>query len=138
MVCDLRQHPRGTLSRDLYYTRYVTPTASWNYLQRWLDECKSLLGAECGWVPTCGAVIVSFIFTSVIELVADLFIVVVRYHWAMQQDFRAHLQRIKERLDRARSVLHTLTPQSLGAYAVPDVVVNPDYMRHPLPNKNDV
>ena len=65
------------------------------------------------------------------------FYAVVRYKWAMQADFGEHFQRIKDHLDKARDVLRSITPESLGTYAIPDVKINPEYIRHHPPNKGD-
>jgi hypothetical protein len=65
-------------------------------------------------------------------------ILVVRYNWAMQADFGDHLHRIKIRLDNGRDILRSMTPQTLGTYAIPDVVVNPEYVQHHPPNKDDL
>ncbi|KAF8558511.1 hypothetical protein OG21DRAFT_1404996 [Imleria badia] len=62
----------------------------------------------------------------------------VRYNWAMQADFGDHLQRIKDRLDQGRAILRSITPQSLGTYAIPDGVVNPELIRHHPPDKDDL
>lgn len=67
----------------------------------------------------------------------DICIVVVRYNWVMQAEFGDHLQRIKDHLDKGKDIFHSITPESLGTYAVPDVVVNPEYIRHHPPNKGD-
>lgn len=64
--------------------------------------------------------------------------VVVRYHWVMQEEFGDHLQRIKDHLDKGRDAVHSITPQSLGTYAVPDVAINPEFMQYHPPNKGDL
>lgn len=56
----------------------------------------------------------------------------------MQAEFGDHLQRIKDRLDKGREILRSITPQSLSTYAVPDVVVNPEFMQHHSPNRGDL
>lgn len=56
----------------------------------------------------------------------------------MQADFGEHLQRIKDRLDEGRSILRSITAQSLGTYAIPDVVVNPELIQHHPPNNDDL
>lgn len=56
----------------------------------------------------------------------------------MQADFGDHLQRIKDRLDKGRDILQSITPRALGTYAIPDVVVNPEFLRHHPPNKDDL
>lgn len=75
---------------------------------------------------------------SPIQLPPNVHIVVVRYNWVMQADFGDHLRRIKEHLDNGRDVLHSITPQSVSTYAIPDIVVNPEYIRHHPPNKGDL
>ncbi|KAG6379179.1 hypothetical protein JVT61DRAFT_11621 [Boletus reticuloceps] len=61
----------------------------------------------------------------------------VRYNWAMQPDFGDHLQRIHDRLDAGRDILQSITAESLATYAIPDVVVNPELIRHHLSQKDD-
>lgn len=56
----------------------------------------------------------------------------------MQADFGDHLQRIKDHLDKGRDILRSITPETLTAYAVPDVVINPEYVQRDPPNEDDV
>jgi len=56
----------------------------------------------------------------------------------MQKDFGDHLQRIKNRLDKGRDILRSITPENLTLYAVPGVVVNPEYVQQDPPNEDDV
>ncbi|KAH7890025.1 hypothetical protein F5I97DRAFT_1800529 [Phlebopus sp. FC_14] len=61
----------------------------------------------------------------------------VRYHWVMQSEFGDHLQRIKDRLDEGRHTLQSMTVQSLGTYAVPNVTVNPALLSLKPPHEGD-
>ncbi|KAF8123741.1 hypothetical protein EV363DRAFT_1179181 [Boletus edulis] len=61
----------------------------------------------------------------------------VRYNWAMQPDFGDHLQRINDRLDAGRDILQSITAEPLATYAIPDVAVNPELIRHHPPQKDD-
>ena len=56
----------------------------------------------------------------------------------MQEDFGDHLQRIKVRLDKGRDILRSISPKTLGTYAIPDAVVNSEYVQHHPPNKDDL
>jgi len=62
----------------------------------------------------------------------------VRYDWVMQADFGDHLQRIKDHLDAGRDTLQSITAESLATYAIPDVVVNPEFIRYHPPQKDDL
>ncbi|KIJ63298.1 hypothetical protein HYDPIDRAFT_29556 [Hydnomerulius pinastri MD-312] len=61
----------------------------------------------------------------------------VRYNWVMQAEFGDHLQRIKNHLDDGRRALHSINPESLGTYAVPDVTANHALMQLKPPNEGD-
>ncbi|KAH0830351.1 hypothetical protein J3R83DRAFT_1745 [Lanmaoa asiatica] len=78
-----------------------------------------------------------FRLAPVIKPTPNNCIVVVRYHWVMQEEFGDHLQRIKDHLNKGRDILQSITPQSLSTYAIPDIVVNPEYVQHHPPNKGD-
>ncbi|KAF9228706.1 hypothetical protein BS17DRAFT_772382 [Gyrodon lividus] len=62
----------------------------------------------------------------------------VRYKWVMQSEFGDHLQRIKNHLNEGRNIIRSITPESLGTYAVPDVSVNREFMQLLPPNEGDV
>lgn len=55
----------------------------------------------------------------------------------MQEDFGSHLARILGHLDRGRDLLKTLTPESVGTYAVPEAKVNPSFVQYPPPEPGD-
>ncbi|KIJ17149.1 hypothetical protein PAXINDRAFT_167928, partial [Paxillus involutus ATCC 200175] len=61
----------------------------------------------------------------------------VRYHWVMQAEFGDHFLRIKNRLDNGRNIIRSISPESLGTYAVPDVSVNHQLMQLEPPHEGD-
>ena len=76
-------------------------------------------------------------FSYLSQVYALTLILVVRYHWVMQEDFGDHLSRIKNHLDVGREILKNLSPASASNYAVPESMINPTYMQLPPPALGD-